>query len=142
MYCALWMRQVISLVIPSPCPSATEVLPFVLASLISKIVKFILIGAQVKFWEDQLSTNLMGSAFNIYPESSTLYHIYHKQSPLTHNHVPPGQLLQSPSRSYYTLPSSPIVSSSTRSQRNNFLKSQGTLRYCSTQNSLMASLPD
>lgn len=75
----------------------------------------------------------LGSTFNIYAESSTFY-LYHQQSPLTHNHVPPGQLLQSSSQSQLTLPYSLIGSSSIRSQRNNSLKSQGTPYYCSTQN--------
>ena len=41
-YCILCMKQAISLAIPRPCPSPSEVLPFVFPSLISKIVKFIL----------------------------------------------------------------------------------------------------
>ena len=41
-YCTPCTKQVISLAIPRPCPSPSEVLPFVFLSLTSKFVNFIL----------------------------------------------------------------------------------------------------
>lgn len=75
------MRQVKFWVISTFVPSSAEVLymPFVVNVLSSKKnVKYILVDIWVKIWEGSLSINLVGSTYNVHPESSTFYHLYHQ----------------------------------------------------------------
>lgn len=126
-YCILHRSQVTIWPMSTIYPSPVEVLLRLSLSHLSKFHQYEVVSKGLSIYK---SCRLY---FNTYPESGAFNHIYHQQSHQTHKHVSPGPFFSGWSHCTYIY--LPIVSSSTRRQSNNSLKSQEKSCYCSTQNS-------